>query len=67
MTIVDLRPYEGQNIKPLKQLLDEHIHQVRGPALVIYNTVDKIIMTCAQAEGLVKKNKYHGIPVEIIG
>ena len=43
MIIIDLRPYKD-NQKPIGDLLQEHIKDVRGISKVIYQTPDKIIL-----------------------
>ena len=51
MLIIDLRPYEKEQLsKPLQTILEDHIRQVRGPTQVIYNKPDLIIMTRKQSK-----------------
>lgn len=64
MLIIDLRPYEGKETKPLKQLLEEHIKHIRGASQVIYSYPDHIFMTEKQAKELnIKTYKCEGIDV----
>ena len=49
MTIIDLRPYAKKPpTKSLKEVLDDHIKEVRGVTKIIYDLPDEIWITKSQ-------------------
>lgn len=55
MIIIDLRPYADKpSTKPLEEILEDHIKQVRGLEKVIYQLPDKIVCTSSQREQIDK-------------